>query len=262
MNLSIVDWFGYNLPPQERMRLIKEAGFSGIIGFMWTDMFDANYKKFPEYARNAGLHIENIHAMWAKANELWIDNLDGQNFMEEIIENIKVCSSFEIPTIVMHPECKSGIEYAELPDDFNIGLERLKRITDIAEQFNINIAIENMARFEYLDVIFKNIKSNKLGFCFDSGHWNLFMNEHDLLTLYGNKLMALHLHDNDGLDDWHSLPFSGSIDWKDIKTKLKSVDYKGSIALEVGNKNFEHIKEPEKFLQIAVERAKKLITMN
>ena len=69
------------------MRLIKEAGFSGIIGIMWSDIFDANYKKFPEYARNAGLYVENMHAMWTGANELWADNLAGQNFMEEIIEN-------------------------------------------------------------------------------------------------------------------------------------------------------------------------------
>lgn len=71
--------------------------------------------------------------------------------------------------------------------------------------------------------------------------------------------MALHLHDNDGTADWHALPFSGNIDWENIKAKLKSADYRGSIALEVDNKNFENIKEPEQFLQFAVERAKKLI---
>jgi sugar phosphate isomerase/epimerase len=179
--------------------------------------------------------------------------------MEEIIENIKVCTSFEIPTLVMHPECKNGIEYAALPENFETGITRWKRIIDIAEQFNINIAIENMACPEYLDCIFMNIQSKRLGFCFDSGHWNLLMPEIDLLTLYGDKLIALHLNDNDGKEDMHTLPFSGNIDWDDITAKLKSADYRGSIALEAGNKNFEHIKEPEQFLQIAFESAKKLI---
>ncbi|MCL1857855.1 MAG: sugar phosphate isomerase/epimerase [Oscillospiraceae bacterium] len=259
MTLSIVDWFGYNLSPQERMRLIKKAGFSGIIGFIWADLFDSNYKSFPEYAGNAGLYVENIHGPWSGANELWNDSLNGQNFMEEIFENIKACSFYEIPTLVMHPECKNGTEYTELPENFDIGIDRWERITDFAERLDVNIAVENMARPEYLDCIFTNIKSKRLGFCFDSGHWNLFMPELDLLTLYGDRLMALHLHDNDGINDWHALPLSGNIDWDDIKTKLKSAGYKGSIALEVGNKNFEHIKEPEKFLQLAVESAKKLI---
>ena len=259
MDITITDWFGYNLPPKERMRLIKAAGFSGIIGLMWSDLFDANYKQFPAYARNAGLYVENMHAMWNGVNELWTDNLVGQGFMEEVLKNIKVCSDYEIPAVVLHPECKNGIEYAELPDNFNIGIERLKKIIDTAEQLNINIAIENMARPEYLDCIFKNIQSKRLGFCFDSGHWNLFMPEVDLLTLYGDRLLALHLHDNDGVNDWHALPFSGNIDWDDIRVKLKTVDYKGSIALEVGNKTFEHITEAEEFLRIAAEKAKKLI---
>ena len=30
MNLSIVDYFGYNLSSQERLRLIKEAGFGSF----------------------------------------------------------------------------------------------------------------------------------------------------------------------------------------------------------------------------------------
>ena len=259
MNLTIVDWFGYNLPPKERMKLIKEAGFSGIIGFMWTNQFDNDYKSFPEYARNAGLYIENMHGPWAGANELWTNSLAGKSFMDEIVENIKACSSFEIPTLVMHVECKSGIEYVDLPETFDVGIDKWKRIIDIAERLNINIAIENMARPEYLDCIFKNIESMRLGFCFDSGHWNLLMPEVDLLALYGDKLMALHLNDNDGKEDMHTLPFAGSIDWDDIKAKLKSADYKGTIALEVGNKTFEHITEPEKFLEIAVEKAKKLI---
>ena len=258
MDLTIVDWFGYNLPPRERMKLIKEAGFSGIIGFMWTDQFDSDYKSFPEYARDAGLYIENMHGPWVGANELWTDSLAGQSFMDEIVENIKVCSSFEIPTLVMHPECKNGTEYAELPETFDIGIDKWKRIIDIAERLNINIAIENMARPEYLDCIFTNIESKRLGFCFDSGHWNLLIPEVDLLTLYGDKLMVLHLNDNDGKDDLHTLPFSGNIDWSDIKAKLKVIDYKGSIALEVGNKTFEHITEPAKFLEIAVEKAKNL----
>ena len=74
-----------------------------------------------------------------------------------------------------------------------------------------------------------------------------------------NCLTNLILHDNDGIEDWHALPFSGNIDWENIKSKLISFDYKGSIALEVGNKKFEYIKEPEKFLQLAVERAARLL---
>ena len=70
--------------------------------------------------------------------------------------------------------------------------------------------------------------------------------------------MALHLHDNDGTDDWHSLPFSGNIQWDGVAVKLKANAYNGSIALEVGNKRFEHIAKPDDFLKFAVESAERM----
>lgn len=260
MDLNIVDYFGYNLPSQERFRLIKEAGFSGITGLLWQDDFDKDYQSFPDYANNTGLYIENIHSPWWGYNDIWVDNKKGQNFMQEIIELIKICSFYKISTIVMHPEHKNGTEYSKLPVTFDIGLERLKIIVDMAERFKINIAMENMCRFEYLDCIFNNIHSERMGFCFDSGHWNVFMPNIDLLTLYGDRLMALHLHDNNGEEDWHALPLSGNINWNYIADKLKKIKYEGALSLEVGNKTLEHIKSPDEFLKLAFERATKIFT--
>ncbi len=36
--------------------------------------------------------------------------------------------------------------------------------------------------------------------------------------------MALHLHDNNGKDDMHALPFLGNIDWDKLSEKLKAVE--------------------------------------
>ena len=257
MNLSIVDWFGYNLSLLDRMQVIKEAGFSGIM-LLWADYFDKDYKLFPEYARNAGLYIENAHAPYLNANHLWEDTIDGQEAYQEIITCLEDCAAYNIPTLVMHPENKKGTETVSLPCDFSIGIERMKRIVDTAERLNVNIAVENMSRPEYLEHIFQDIQSERLGFCFDSGHCNVFTPGVNFLSLYGDKLMALHLHDNDGVDDWHSLPFSGNIKWNDIADKMSHIPYYGAIALEVGNNRFEHIENADDFLRIAVESAERI----
>ena len=255
MNLTIVDYFGYNLSPQERMDCIKNAGFSGVM-LLWTNYFDKDYKDFPKYARSADLYVENAHAPYMNANYLWEDSSKGRDYTQEIIMCIEDCANYGIPTLVMHPENKVGNKGVELPNDFTIGIDRLKEIVDVAERLNVNIAIENMSRYEFLDCIFDSIQSKRLGFCFDSGHWNLFMPEVDLLNLYGDKIMALHLHDNDGANDWHSLPYTSKIRWDIIAAKLKLLNYGGASALEVGNAQFEHIKEPDEFLHFAIERAK------
>ena len=257
MNLSIVDWFGYNLTPKDRMRMIKEAGFAGVM-LLWTNYFDEDYKQFPEYARNAGLYIDNAHAPYKQANPIWEDTINGQDACQEIITCIKECALYDVPTLVMHPENKNGSEVADLPYDFSIGIERFKRIVETAERLDVNVTIENMSRPECLEQIFNNIQSERLGLCFDSGHWNLFTPDIDFLSLYGDRLMALHLHDNNSTDDWHALPFTGNINWSDIREKLSETSYTGPIALEVGNKNFEHIETPSAFLALALECAERL----
>ncbi|MCL2546767.1 MAG: sugar phosphate isomerase/epimerase [Oscillospiraceae bacterium] len=258
MDITIVDWFGYHLSPQERMRHINEAGFSGVL-LLWADYFDSDYKDFPAYARDVGLYVENAHAPYMNANFLWEDSINGQDYVREMITCIEDCADHDIPTLVMHPENKNGNKEVMLPNKFDFGIDRLKEIVEVAERLNVNIAIENMSRPEFLAYIFRDIQSHRLGFCFDSGHWNLFMPEIDLLSLYGDRLMALHLHDNDGVNDCHALPFSGNLHWDIIAEKLKMFGYNGALALEVSNARFEYIKEPDKFLRLAVEKTKGLL---
>ena len=261
MDLTIVDWFGYPLSPQERMRLIKDAGFKGIAGLLWQSDFDSDYQLFPKYANDAGLYIESIHAPWQRVNDIWTDSERGHHFTEEILKLIKVCSLHEIPTLILHPENKDGTAHSELPTHFTIGLDRIKRVADEAERLGINVAIENMCQPEYLERIFSSIDSKRLGFCFDSGHWNIFTPDIDLLALYSDRLMALHLHDNNGKEDWHAVPLSGGINWAEMASKLKKAKYTGAISLEVGNKMLEYIKEPSEFLKLAFERTVKIFSV-
>lgn len=120
------------------------------------------------------------------------------------------------------------------------------------------MALENLRSIENLGHVFDNINSSRLGFCFDSGHQNYRSKSTDLLTMYGDKLMALHLHDNDESADQHCMPFDGNINWDAVMKKLTYVHYKGPTALEIMNRGYEHIKDPREFLAIAFERAKRL----
>ena len=250
---TIVDYFGYDLTPRERMRAIKTAGFDGVI-LLWADYFDADYKQFPEYAEQAGLYVENAHAPYIDANSIWEDTQEGQEYTEKIIQCINDCKSYNIPTLVIHP-----INGKTPLSQNNIGVDRFKRILDAAERVNVNIAIENQGNPDYIGYVFQNIQSEKLYFCFDSGHQNYFSPETDCLSLYKDKLIALHLHDNNGKEDTHALPFTGNIDWRKIASDLVSVDYSGAIALEVQNNGFEEISDPVEFLTISLNRARKIL---
>ena len=251
---TIVDYFGYNLSPQERMKAIKAAGFDGVI-LLWADYFDADYRDFPKYADKEGLFVENMHAPYLKANSIWDEATLGQEYTDHIIACVKDCADYHIPTLVMHPI--NGV--TPVPQNINVGIERFRRIIDCAEKYNVNVAIENQGNPEYVDLVFRNIQSDRLKFCFDSGHEKYYSPQLDLLKLYGDKLVALHLHDNDGTEDSHALPFTGEVDWMRIANRLKESNYEGAIALETLNRGFEYINDPVAFLRIALDRAKQVL---
>jgi sugar phosphate isomerase/epimerase len=256
----IYTWFGFRYSFEDIIRLIKEAGFQSVMTW-WGDEFketDGPKEMKPEIIRNANLKLENVHLPFEGINTIWEDNLNGQEMYNLYSSCIDECKIFEIPTAVLH------ITSGNNPPPFGeIGLNRFKRLIEKAEKHGLNIAIENLRKIEYLDYIFNNIESSRLKFCYDSGHENCYMPEIDLLGKYGNKLIALHLHDNDGTADQHLLPFNGTVNWKNIMEKLKKLEYKGSLALEIDAQDIDISKEytASEYLHEAINRIYKLINI-
>ena len=260
--LCIFNWFKDKLSLTERHRLIRQSGFDGVM-LLWSDEYDSNYRDFPSLSRKAGLIVENIHLPFKNMNHLWEDNLDGEELTKIFLQNIDDCAEHEIPTVVMHSS------YGEASPVNEIGLKRFDKLIERAEQRNVNIALENMCEASQLlqtAELLEYCDSPYLGFCFDSGHHNIRKSqkpECDLLTRFGHRLKALHLHDNNGIttgkyeDDMHLLPFDGNIDWSEIMKKIKDSGYSGAITLEAVNIRYEDI-SVEEFLCEAYKRAKKL----
>lgn len=74
------------------------------------------------------------------------------------------------------------------------------------------------------------------GFCLDTGHANLL--HHDIrsfvLTL-GKRLKCMHIHDNNGENDQHMAPLTGTLDWENLCTSLKEIGYEGDLSFETFN---------------------------
>lgn len=247
--ITIYDWFGYEISTQERYRLIKQVGFDGVL-MWWSEGFGRNdYRSGPRIAREAGLFIENIHTPFQVKENLWLDNLNGEYAADCYLQCVADCAEFEIPTMVVH-----------LPDEdstYNtLILDIIKRIAEKAERFGINVALENLWNFTTLAYILEQVDSQRIGFCYDCAHHYRYCPSVDLLSTYGSRLMALHLHDNCG-DANHRLPFDGTIDWSMAMKKIAETGYSGPTAIEAMNWGYENL-SAEKFLHEAFERAKRL----
>jgi sugar phosphate isomerase/epimerase len=254
MDSCIFCWFGFKYPFGESIQLIKEAGFQSVM-IWWGERENDSIPKEcqPDIVRKAGLKLVNAHFPFTMVDALWKDTLDGEEMFKLHCSYIDDCKTHEIPTAIMHTT------HGDAPPPCQLGLDRFRKLIERAEKNAVNIAIENVFRPEYFDYIFGNIESERLKLCFDSGHANCFTPGIDVLTQYGDKLAALHLHDNDGSGDQHLLPFDGSIDWEHIMTQLKRLKFNGPLALEVFAKDNDGngLTAPQ-YLSEAMKRAQKL----
>ena len=81
----------------------------------------------------------------------------------------------------------------------------------------------------------KAVNDPNFAACLDIGHAEmkgLDTSARQMILALGDKLEALHIHDNDRWHDSHRIPFSMNIDWNDVVSALKQIDYKGYFTLE------------------------------
>lgn len=256
--LGIYDCFGYgtgyDVSFEERYQLIKNAGFDCVM-LWWSDKFGrgVGYQKDVDFARNAGLYIENIHTPVHEQNFLSFDNLDGESVFQTYLQCVNDCHQNAIETMVIHlPNDKYAIN--------NLGMNRLERIIKEAEEKEVQVAFENLSNIQNLALVLKTFSSEKVGYCYDSCHHKNYAPNEDFLKLYGNRLMALHLQDNGGKHNQHQLPFDGSIDWAQVMLKIAQTGYQGATTLEPMNWDYEHLSIRE-FLKLAYQKAKILDEM-
>ena len=97
-----------------------------------------------------------------------------------------------------------------------------------------------------------------LGFCFDTSHANL-RHQFDLLKDHYDILTALHISDNDGLQDRHWPPFDGIIDYEKLVTPyLGKTDVPYTMELIADRKRYP---DEQAFLKLAKERIDRLLAL-
>lgn len=220
MKKGISFYFGYDLPAEERARLIEEAGFDSVITSADPrfNFQNGSILKQMKLFKKYNLTPSSLHMRY-KTNELpyfWKEGKKGERLKRNLIKDVKLASKYNFTCVVVH---LAG-EYS------SIGEKRLKDVLKVCAKKNVPLAIENINYPELLKKVLANINHSYLKFCYDSGHHNVYDKDFEYLKEYGDKLVALHLHDNDGVTDQHSLNMFGTIDWEKLGKKLAFCDVK------------------------------------
>lgn len=254
--LGMYSWFGYMLPLQERLRLIKQASFDSTMVW-WGDsvaFYEHSPETIPPMVRDAGLYLENIHAPYEHCNRLWSETAwIREETAKQYITWVKDCEKYTIPMMVMHVTDGpyEGVPTAE-------GIDTVKQIAAAAHSAGIQLAVENTRNPEFITRLLEEIPEDTFGFCFDFSHdWLCSKHRLALLKEHGSRLFTVHMADNDGVDDRHWLPGEGVMDWELMCNALPPA-YTGCLSLEVVPHPYETDEAPEAFMNKAYQCAVRL----
>lgn len=256
--------------PAKGFRMLKTAGFScvdfslnsyltntSLYKMQPNDFFDQSeeelFRFFAPHKRGAeaaGIRIHQMHMPYPNYAP------GGGKELNEYLWNIvapksmKICSFLGCSYIVVH-----GFKLARQLGSEEAEWDRTERfvhfLAPLAKEMGITICLENIYNsmgghivegpccnvrkvIERIDRINDQYGTEVLGFCFDTGHANLTgLDFEGFITALGFRLKVLHIHDNDGIDDLHQIPFTfsknrenaSSTDWEGFICGLRAVRF-------------------------------------
>ena len=119
-------------------------------------------------------------------------------------------------------------------------------LADYAKQYGVTVCVENLpfpkyplTTVEQVCEIVDKLDRENLKVCLDTGHAAIFFGSDvgAAVRYIGNRLEAVHVHDNMGEQDEHLIPGDGIVDFDGFCAALKEIGFSGVISLETSAKN-------------------------
>lgn len=238
---------------EKAIGMLKEAGFDSIdYSYYWLDESDeALSENYREYAvkvkgwlEEKGMTCNQAHAPFDIKYGCKFDLSEPE--YRKIVRSMESASIMGANCIVVH-----SIIVPPHEDIFTYNLEFYKSLEPYCKEFDIQVAVENLFRVDHKSKCFRGtlftekhlnqmiqaLDSPYYVVCIDIGHASLTGYEpEDLIKGFDNQtLKALHVQDTDYMDDLHTLPYSGKLDWNAITSALKEMNYNSDFTFEIFN---------------------------
>ncbi len=264
--------------PQPALRAIAEAGFTHIHWcHHWNTDFvyhAAEIEQIGRWLKEYGLQLADVHGSEGK-EKFWYSPLEYARLAGiELVKNrIDFAAQLGGDAIVMH--AYPPTQAPELAPFNAMVWDQLCRSLDELQPYaldrGIRIALENLIdfvgvetgavavtaaadNFDLIDKVYAHYPPEYIGFCYDSGHAILGYSRMERIAPLMERLCVLHLHDNNGLDDQHLLPFAGVVEWERVAAYIAQSPYTKPLSYEVSIRN-TGIQDDTEFLQQAYATA-------
>lgn len=248
-------------PEEKAIDMMAEAGFEAIDFSFSREKYynkDTDSEEFKQklislrkYAEEKGICFNQAHAPFPSSTN---DEAETEEIFYNIVRSVRNASYLGIDCIAVHPKHHLRYKDEGSPEIlFKENIDFYKRLEPYCKKYGVRAAVENMwqgysfpggwrvvdsvcSRSEEFLEYMEAIDSEWIVACLDIGH-ALIVHEDPckIIRKLGNKyLKALHVHDVDGLDDTHTMPYHGGMgDWDKIAKALRDINYEGDFTMEV-----------------------------
>lgn len=237
---------------EKAVEYVAKAGFDAW-DFSMFSMCRWNPATNAPYDTDHPLKGKNYLAFARRLKQIGLDNgivcnqshapfpSDKPKMFDNLLRSIECTAEAGGEICVIHPAAFST------PQE---NAEMYNKLLPFAKAHNVKIATENMwdwdnekdcacfaacATPESFNAHLDAVNDEDFVACLDIGHAEMMgemTNAVELIKELGNRLQALHIHDNDLHDDSHQIPFSMKIDFDKVSTALCEIGYKGDLTLE------------------------------
>ena len=232
------------------VEMLLDAGFPAIdltmhspANFFLEDNYKETAAQLRAMAEARGAMFNQAHAPFGGGYE---------NYTEKLVPTFPRAFEFAalcgVKNVIVHP-LQRGRYYGNAEELFEMNMEFYTKLAPLARDNGIKIAIENMWQrhpvakhicddvcadphelARYYDTL---DAPDTFTVCLDLGHVALCGREpEDAIRVLAGRIGALHVHAVDYIDDLHTMPGLGKINWDNVCRALADVDYGGEITLE------------------------------
>ena len=209
-----------------------------------------DWRTFPDpipiksLTEDRGLSIQGAHGCWGgqaiRAQRVDLGSTHSITWSESV-DDLKRCIDWVEQAggscLILHPGGLSDPSDAEARRAAL--MKGLSRLADHASRAGVTICVENMppgvfpgSRMADLRAIVEELDRAEVALTLDTGHARISSSLTSETVAAGARLRSTHVHDNDGRQDRHLPPGSGSIEWDVWVETLDAIDYRGTIMLE------------------------------
>jgi sugar phosphate isomerase/epimerase len=224
------------LPQFQEMVLQKRINLEIYFGHIALDKLDIT--KCRETAKlliDSGIKI-TFHAPFMDLRPGALDEKIRSASIDRLKQVFELVPYFCPLKIVCHPSYDSNYYVSCDEEWLEASAATWLQLIDLLGETGTKIALENVYEKEpsVLRRLFERLNSDRICFCFDTGHFNVFART-PLVVWFaemGKYIGHLHLHDNHGRADEHLPVGNGTFPFAALFQTLRDIKARPSITLE------------------------------